>query len=287
MAPVEDNEAGKEDPPIVLELKTLDDDFLKLQKAYEQEEQALRRQFTDRQKPLLDQRKKVLEAGDSDEKTGTPALVGFWMTALKNHPAFEDEIEKYDMPVLNYLRDIMCVDLDPEDSQKGFRLKFHFVENPYFTNAILSKEYHTSQASPYTGEMNISEIRGCKIDWKAGKNVTVEKVKKTGPKKKKPGKEVLEPRPSFFRNFFRTIKEGSPLPEDVDPHELAMQVDADDEPDEEDLVDALMEMDHSAGEAIRWNIIPFAVRWYTGEAAPDGGDEDEEEEEEEEEEEDD
>ena len=38
---------------------------------------------------------------------------------------------------------IFAIDLPPwfrQDLAKGFRLHFHFVENPYFTNTELSKE---------------------------------------------------------------------------------------------------------------------------------------------------
>merc|ERR1712151_1128943 len=100
--------------------------------------------------------------------------------------------------------------LDDKDLHKGFKLSFHFVENPFFANDILWKEYHTEEASPYTGEMNTNLIEVSEIDWKAGKNVTVEKVaKKTkggGAKKaKQKAKEKQEPRDSFFRNLFRRL----------------------------------------------------------------------------------
>eukprot|EP00913_Durusdinium_trenchii_P023773 g22327.t1 len=53
-----------------------------------------------------------------------PALKGFWVQALLNHPGFEDEIESYDIPV------------------------------------------------------NVKEMAGCKIQWKAGQDVTMGKVQK-------------------------------------------------------------------------------------------------------------
>ena len=42
----------------------------------------------------------------------------------------------------------------------------------------------------------------------------------------------------------------------------------------------MLENDHEGGCALRDNIIPFAVRWYTGEAAPEEDDDDEGDEEE-------
>ena len=38
------------------------------------------------------------------------------------------------------------------------------------------KEYEVVEASPYTGEMSAKEIKASSIDWKPGKDVTVEKA---------------------------------------------------------------------------------------------------------------
>ncbi|CAE7567002.1 ISPE, partial [Symbiodinium microadriaticum] len=73
------------------------------------------------------------------------------------------------------------------------------------------------------------------------------------------------------------------LPEDVDTQQLCMQM-GDDEMEQEEMVEALLENAYDCGMALRTQIIPFAVRWYTGEAAPDDEYDDEEEEEEEEDE---
>merc|ERR1719330_809850 len=56
--------------------------------------------------------------------------------------------------------------------------------------------------------------------------------------------------------------------------------------DDDNLLMYLMESDHDIGMALRDNVVPFAVRWYTGEASPDLDDDDDSDEEEEEEEED-
>eukprot|EP00434_Breviolum_minutum_P001096 symbB.v1.2.000960.t1/scaffold39.1/size394969/4 len=126
------------EPEVVTELKRLDEQILEAKKDYEREVQKLRLQYQARQTPLLEQRDKVLcdTNGSEDPLTGTPALKGFWVTAMMNHPAFEDDIESHDIPVLEYLRTIEAEDLDKNDSDKGFRVMFHFAENPYFTNSL-------------------------------------------------------------------------------------------------------------------------------------------------------
>jgi len=199
------------------------------------------------------------------------------------------------MPVLEYLADIEKEHLEEtDDGIRGFGLKFHFVENPYFTNTVLAKEYKMATANPYCGQMEVKEITCTQIDWKEGQDVTVakvaaKKVKGGGAKKAKQKKEKEQPRPSFFRDFFRTLSPQMPLAEDARQRALCIAEaegqEAEDIEEEEELVAYLMESDHDLGTALRDNIIPFAVRWYTGEATPDmcfGDDDDDDEDEEEE-----
>jgi len=286
----EAEEAEKEDTPVVKQLKEIDDKYLALEKEYEKEVAGILKKYENKQKPFLDERKQVLTASSEDgPKTGTPAVSGFWFTAMSNHPAVEDILQEWDEPVLEYLEDIEkeAVDED-EDGVRGFKLKFHFVANPYFEHKVLEKEYKFSTGNPYCGELDVKSITCTEIEWHAGKDVTVEKVagkkpKGGGAKKAKQKKEKEEPRPSFFRDFFRNLAPGSPLPEDA--KQQAMMIadgEADDDDGDEELMAFLMEADHEIGSALRDNVIPFAVRWYTGEAAPDMDFDDEGEESEEE-----
>ncbi|CAK0843406.1 unnamed protein product [Prorocentrum cordatum] len=110
--------------------------------------------------------------------------------------------------------------------------------------------------------------------------VVKKKVKGGGAKKEKQkakgGKE--EPRNSFFRVFFKSFKEDGPVPDDIDLE--AMGLGEEDDDDDQQIMEMIMDNDHDMGCAVRDNIIPYAVRWYTGEAAPDMDDDDEDEEEE-------
>ncbi|CAE8621987.1 unnamed protein product [Polarella glacialis] len=291
-----EEEEEEEDTKIVKDLKEIDDKYLAIEREYEKEVQELQKKYTERQTPLLEQRMKMLTDSSAaenqeDKAFGTPACRGFWLQAMKNLPALEDQIEEWDEEVLEYCCDVKKSYLDESDNQKGFKLSFHFVENPFFTNDVLWKEYHTEEGSPYTGEIDTTEIKACEITWSEGKDVTVETVKKKvkggGAKKsKQKGKEKEEPRDSFFRGFFRNLRPDMPMPDDVNLEEIQQM--CDDEDDEEGMVEMLMENDHEIGCSVRDNLIPYAVRWYTGEAAPeDDYDEDDEEEDEEDDEEDD
>uniref|UniRef100_A0A7S1R9E1 Nucleosome assembly protein n=1 Tax=Alexandrium catenella TaxID=2925 RepID=A0A7S1R9E1_ALECA len=279
----EEKKEEDDDPPIVKELKVVDDKYLEVEREYEKELNAIENKYDGLRVPLLQERLKVLTEGE-DKSTGTPGLKGFWLKAIKNLPALEEQIMDWDEPVLEYLRDITRENLDLEDQQKGFKLTLHFIENPYFENEVLWKEYHTEQQSPYTGDMTTKEVKCSEIDWKTGKNVTVEAVKKKvkgggAKKQKQKNKETLEPRESFFRSFFRQLKLGDPVPDDV--HLDGRGDDEDSDEDDEQMMDMLLEYDYDAGSSIKDLLIPFAVRWYTGEARPDDDDDDDEDDEEE------
>merc|ERR1711972_1203086 len=90
-------------------------------------------------------------------------------------------------------------------------------------------------------------------------------------------------RPSIFRSFFRELQEGMPAPEGIDDELMLQGEDIDPEDLEgEGLVEYLMENDYEAGSALRDSIIPFAVRWYTGECCDEDEDDDDEDDESEE-----
>merc|ERR1712146_263156 len=109
-----------------------------------------------------------------------------------------------------------------------------------------------------------------------GKNVTVEKVAKKvkggGAKKaKQKGKATEEPRDSFFRSNFRNLKLGDPLPEEINAEELDME-----DMGEDELVEEILDGQCQVLQMVKDNLVPHAVRVYTGEAFPEeeGDDED-------------
>mmetsp|Transcript_88061 Transcript_88061/g.252365 ORF Transcript_88061/g.252365 Transcript_88061/m.252365 type:complete len:354 (-) Transcript_88061:254-1315(-) len=278
-----------EDPPVVKQLKEICDEYSKIEMEFEKKVEELQIEYTKKQKPLLQQRKEVLmkAEGENAPATGTPALMGFWLKAMQNHPAFEELIQEWDEPVLEFLQDITSAPLDETDCNKGFELIFKFAPNPYFENTELKKVYETERGSIYNGEIDAKEIKADVLKWNTGKDITVEKVAKKvkggGAKKAKQKKEKEEARPSFFRDFFRNLKPGEPLPDDAKEQARMMADDEEeeDDDDDEDLIAYLMENDLEIGQCVRDNIIPWAVRWYTGEASPEEDDDDDEDEEEE------
>ena len=124
----------------------------------------------------------------------------------------------HDVPILKFLTDVRVAMPKPTPEQKrllneehfNFRIDFRFDEkNPFFENEILTKEYflkcEPEPNLPFTFDgPEVVSCRGCKINWRKGRNVTLQPVKKLN---KETGELVTKfaKRNSFF-NFFTPPK---------------------------------------------------------------------------------
>lgn len=209
--------------------------------------------------------KKTEKEKKEEEKVGIP---GFWLTVFHNVSMLSEMIQVYDEPILKHLLDVRVIIL--EKDPMGFVLEFHFSKNPYFSNALLTKEYimkcEPDENDPFNFEgPEIYKCVGCKIEWFKDQNVTLKTVKKKQKHKSKGQiRTVLktEPNDSFF-NFFN--------PPDV-PEDPNAEIDDD--------TQALLSSDFEIGHYIRERVIPRAVLYFTGEAMDDDLEEEELEEEE-------
>lgn len=93
----------------------------------------------------------------------------FWLSAMKNQISLAEMITDRDEGALKYLTDIRMEYLD----RPGFRLIFEFAENEYFTNQTITKTYYYQEENGYGGDFIYDHAEGDKIDWKAGKDLTV------------------------------------------------------------------------------------------------------------------
>ncbi|ELU16365.1 hypothetical protein CAPTEDRAFT_163453 [Capitella teleta] len=200
------------------------------------------------------------EKKDDENVTGVPE---FWLTVFKNVDMLNDMVQEHDEPILKHLNDIK-VKFSKADPM-GFSLEFHFEPNEFFTNSVLTKEYEmrteADQDDPFSYEgPEIIKCKGCTIDWKKGKNVTVKLIKKTQKHKNRGTKRTITKtvqNDSFF-NFF--------TPPDVP--------EGDEEADED--TEALLAADFEIGHFIRERIVPRAVLYFTGEALEEDDFDDEE-----------
>jgi len=207
------------------------------------------------------------------ERPDGKGISEFWLTVFRNDPALAGTVQSWDEPILKHLTDIQVeITKDP----MNFTLRFHFSPNDYFTNTVLTKEYMMQcKVDPDTPfEFDGPEIVGCKgcnIDWKAGKNVTVKVVKKKQKHKQKGATRIVskEVKADSFFNFF----EPPVIPEGQDEEDMG-----------EEIRQTLQD-DYEIGQLLRDRVIPRAVLYYTGEILEEDDDyEDEDDDEDEDEE---
>lgn len=182
-----------------------------LHAAFSKEVYELEKKYQALYAPLYENRCKVVNATTPDDVSkddGARTHLGlpdFWLVALKNSNLAE-EIFEQDEPVLKALTDIR-LSFVPEEQGVGFTIDFHFKENEFFSNAVLSKTF-IMQLPAAEGEQqefddeSLQKLIATPIQWKAGKNTTVKVV----TKKQKKGKQTRtvtknEPCPSFFALF--------------------------------------------------------------------------------------
>eukprot|EP00996_Jenningsia_fusiforme_P005996 NODE_713_length_1961_cov_58.631799_g660_i0.p1 GENE.NODE_713_length_1961_cov_58.631799_g660_i0~~NODE_713_length_1961_cov_58.631799_g660_i0.p1 ORF type:complete len:340 (+),score=90.09 NODE_713_length_1961_cov_58.631799_g660_i0:813-1832(+) len=205
-------------------------------------------------KPTVDEvarGSKLMEVKDEEEVEEEEAGSGvpnFWLQALKNNELVESSITNRDEECLKHLTDVAAKNFP--DPTKGFTLTFTFSENPFFSNAVLTKTYHLVAED----EILLEKAEGCSIEWKNNQNLTV--VLKKKKQRQKGGKNVRtvtkeEPCESFF-NFFNPPK----VPE------------SEEEEEEEEEFEEILEADYELGRTIKDKIVPRAVDWFTGEAIP-------------------
>eukprot|EP00088_Acartia_fossae_P002397 TRINITY_DN10973_c0_g2_i1.p1 TRINITY_DN10973_c0_g2~~TRINITY_DN10973_c0_g2_i1.p1 ORF type:complete len:397 (-),score=151.44 TRINITY_DN10973_c0_g2_i1:236-1426(-) len=206
---------------------------------------------------IEDEKKDEVKDAKEAEVKGIPS---FWLTIFKNVEMLAEMVQEADEPVLEKLEDVI-VTLH-EKPAMGFTINFHFQENDYFTDKVLTKEYEMKceplEDDPFSFEgPEIIKCKGCSIDWKKDKNLTVKTVKKKQKHKNKGNVRTItkQVKADSFFNFF-------------DPPQVPDDPKA--EVDEE--TQALLTADFEIGHYINERIVPRAVLYFTGEALEEDSD---------------
>jgi nucleosome assembly protein 1-like 1 len=175
-------------------LKGIQKDHAKLEAEFQEEVLQLEKKYFAKFTPLYEKRANIVngeteptegeveagkdeeedeEAGEEEEeKAADESMKGvpeFWLTAMKNQISLAELITDRDEEALRSLTDIRMEYLD----RPGFRLIFEFAPNDFFTNKSISKTYFYREESGYGGDFIYDHAEGDKIDWKAGKDLTV------------------------------------------------------------------------------------------------------------------
>jgi len=116
----------------------------------------------------------------------TEKIPHFWAWVLLNHPQFSCLLSETDEKIfMTYLTKLVVKDVEKEAT--GFSINFHFSENEYFENKVLSRTFAMGE----DGEQLFS---GTEIKWKEGQELT-----------KKPedpnSEEAVAKYPTFFEWF--------------------------------------------------------------------------------------
>jgi len=233
----------------------------KLVEEYLHERASLEKKFEGLMKPLYEERA-VIVRGEKDEEISketdvTPndtnrvkGIPQFWACAMTHEETVSELITEEDVDCLEHLMDITCED---RNDGRGFTLYFHFSENEYFTNAVLTKQYEVPNLL-LSDEPILKNVEGCEIDWKPGRSLThrIVRKKQRGKGKKNAGQvrtvEKTEDQESFF-HWFQPPK--MPEMEEMDEEEA-------------ERLEELFDNDYDVAQAFRNNLIPKAVLWFTG-----------------------
>eukprot|EP00879_Flechtneria_rotunda_P006760 GHRR01007104.1.p1 GENE.GHRR01007104.1~~GHRR01007104.1.p1 ORF type:complete len:348 (+),score=127.01 GHRR01007104.1:91-1134(+) len=243
----------------VAALRQLQSDYDALQKQFIKERAELQAKYEQQADPLMDKRESIIagaaavnkfDVDDSDEPD--EGIPDFWLTAITNHEMVGEYVTEKDAEVLSYLTDVRVSTLT-DDKPGSFRIEFRFRQNPFFTNKVLEKTFYMENPDEIVPDRFI----GCTIDWQPGKDTTVATVQRQVRDKKKKGSMVTisqtKPTNSFF-NFFKTA-DMPENPDDLSEEQL-------------ETLQQQMDEDYEIAIAFKESLVPRAVEWFTGEAAP-------------------
>jgi nucleosome assembly protein 1-like 1 len=187
----------------------------------------------------------------TEEEAEIKGVPEFWSTILKNHPQISEMVTEHDEPLLAHLTDIK---IGYVEGNSGFSLEFFFSENEFFTNSSLIKTYYLDNTAGSFGDVVYNHATGTAIEWKEGKDLTVQieikKQRHKGTNKTRTVKRSV-PAESFF-NFFQPPTQPA---EGDEMEEQAM-----------DELEGKLELDYEIGEIIKEKLVPHAVDWFTGHA---------------------
>ena len=178
----------------------------------------------------------------------------FWSRCLQNHEQLATLLGEKDEDALAYLTDIQIA--RPDAFNSGFTLEFHFNENPFFENKVLTKTYNMeSMILRLAEEPELLQSFNSPVVWKKDMNLSektaTKRIRRKGKKGKQNSKTVVKTvqTKTFFSIFDK----------------LPSMQDAKTEKDFENIGQAV-EMDFEIALLIMNQIIPNAIMWYTGEA---------------------
>jgi nucleosome assembly protein 1-like 1 len=239
----------------ILYLKTLHEQKNSIVEEYARERAELEKKFIAKFQPLYDSRSDIVTGKtdclqkneEKDNKAEEKGIPHFWLTAILHHEVFQETVQEEDIALLEQLIDVKCID---DEDMKGFTLEFYFSKNDFITNDVLRKRYKVPNLLEGS-EPIVSTVNSDVINWKPGKNLSVQTVKSKSKKGGKSKTQTKTVEKETFFNFFKSLA----IPQQGEQINLK---------DMQKLEEQL-EPDFDQALALRNTIIPDAIIWYTGE----------------------
>lgn len=226
-----------------------------------------------------------LDSIDADNKKTKDGkgLESFWLNTLKSTNCILEKIQEHDEPILEKISDIRVKIRD--SLPLGYTVEFHFAENEWFTNKVLTKSFELTtdrdKEYPFRYENGaLYKAIGCEIAWKEGKNVTVKQTKKkmAAADENNNQRSVSEEQRvhSFFEFFkshttdgvrpvFKKLANSKTAEKTADKPKTNEEDGGISEEAADNLIEYLFELDFELAQQIKENIIPKAVLYFTGE----------------------
>lgn len=129
-------------------------------------------------KPFFDSRNELIKK-----------IPNFWVTAFVNHPQISAILDEEEEDCLHHLNKVEVEEF--EDIKSGYRIKLHFAENPFFSNSVLTKEFHLATSGDPASQSTA-------IEWKSDHDLVkkAEQVQMANGRKRGHG-----PARTFFQWF--------------------------------------------------------------------------------------
>lgn len=112
--------------------------------------------FNKLRKPHFEKRNAVIER-----------IPNFWVTAFVNHPQISAILDEDEEECLQFMTKVEVEEF--EDIKSGYKICFHFKENPYFSNKVLSKEFHLGTSAE--DEIGDPTSKSTEVSWSEGKDL--------------------------------------------------------------------------------------------------------------------
>lgn len=130
----DDDDADEDEPDLdptiakcLEDVEAIQNEIENLNEKASEEILKVEQRFNQLRKPHYEKRNELLQ--------GVP---NFWISTFINHPHISAMLDEDDEDCLHYLTRLDVEEF--EDIKSGYRIKFHFQENPYFSNTELVKE---------------------------------------------------------------------------------------------------------------------------------------------------